>query len=413
MFTKPMIRILAAIMTVFLIPGIGLQLVRGNAQAGLQTQPDQAVANQSRAGTIPYLGTLKDASGQPVPDGDYDFTFSLYAAETGEVLLWIEMQTGVPVRNGTFQAQLGSVQALPPAALDRNNRWLEVAVRRSGEGDFTTLIPRQRLTSTAPNSPSAASPCPHNHFGEQWLGSGIDGLMVSTTGYVGLQGWSTSYIGVVGISTPYSFVWPQGRSYGVLGYSYTDHGVYGRTAADWSYHSGVYGEASQSNANGVTGENTGGGVGVYGKTNGGHAGYFAGEVDVFGPFYASGTKSAVVLTQDYGWRNLYTVESTGVWFEDFGSAQLVDGQAVVTFDPIFVQTVNLTVTYHVYLTPLGDCPLFVAEKTPTSFTIQAMGGQTCAIAFDYRLVARRLGYEEVRVDQAPSPYEEGNLSPKE
>ena len=94
------------------------------------------------------------------------------------------------------------------------------------------------------------------------------------------------------------------------------------------------------------------------------------------------------------------MESPQNWFEDFGSAQLVNGQATVPIEPIFAQTVNLTETYHVFLTPLGDCPLYVSGKTQTSFSVKAMGGQTCSIAFDYRIIAKRQGYEGLRLDPA-------------
>jgi hypothetical protein len=124
-------------------------------------------------------------------------------------------------------------------------------------------------------------------------------------------------------------------------------------------------------------------------------------VDELGNTDALGTKSAVVTTPSYGQRKLYAVESPEVWFEDFGTAQLTDGLATVMIEPVFAQTVNLS-EYHVFLTPLGDCPLYVAEKTPAAFTVKAMGGQACRITFDYRIVARRLGYESVRLETATS-----------
>jgi hypothetical protein len=112
------------------------------------------------------------------------------------------------------------------------------------------------------------------------------------------------------------------------------------------------------------------------------------------------TKSAIVNTTSYGDRKLYAVESPGNWFEDFGSGQLQHGKATVAIDPIFAQTVNLTETYHVFLTPLGDCVLYVSGKTPSSFTIRASGGGACDIAFDYRIIAKRLGFENVRLEPA-------------
>ena len=114
---------------------------------------------------------------------------------------------------------------------------------------------------------------------------------------------------------------------------------------------------------------------------------------------ASGTKAAVVDTQDYGRRKLYAMESPEVWFEDFGSGTLVDGVATVAIEPIFAETVNLE-EYHVFLTPLGDCHgLYVAAKTSISFEVRELGSGTSNVSFDYRIVAQRLGYEDVRLEE--------------
>ena len=88
-----------------------------------------------------------------------------------------------------------------------------------------------------------------------------------------------------------------------------------------------------------------------------------------------------------------------MWFEDFGTGLLSDGSATVDIDPIFAQTVNTEATYHVFLTPLGDTPgLYVAEKAAGHFVVKEVLGGVSNIAFDYRIVAKRLGYEEVRLE---------------
>jgi hypothetical protein len=52
----------------------------------------------------------------------------------------------------------------------------------------------------------------------------------------------------------------------------------------------------------------------------------------------------------------------------------------------------------VFLTPNGDCKgLFVTQKTPTSFEVRELGGGTSNIAFDYRVMARRQAYENIRL----------------
>lgn len=129
------------------------------------------------------------------------------------------------------------------------------------------------------------------------------------------------------------------------------------------------------------------------------------SVNESGNTVATGTKSAVVETESHGRRLLYAMESPQNWFEDFGGGQLQDGEATIEFEPVYAETVNLVEPYRVFLTPLGDCQLYVAEKTPASFTVRAMGGQPCNIAFDYRVVALRNGYEQLRLE-APAVVED-------
>jgi hypothetical protein len=94
----------------------------------------------------------------------------------------------------------------------------------------------------------------------------------------------------------------------------------------------------------------------------------------------------------------YAVQSTENWIEDFGSAELRDGAATVSIDPLFAQTVNTDVAYHVYLTPNGDTQgLYVTEKQPGSFVVRETGGGRSSIAFDYRIVAKRKGHEAERL----------------
>jgi hypothetical protein len=133
-------------------------------------------------------------------------------------------------------------------------------------------------------------------------------------------------------------------------------------------------------------------------TKGGHFGGIC-EIDVSGNFGCTGSKSAVVPV-DGGTRKvaLYAVEAPENWFEDIGSAQLSSGAATVQLESTFAQTVNSGMEYHVFLTPNGDCKgLYVANKTADSFEVRELGGGKASIAFDYRIVARRKGYETIRL----------------
>jgi hypothetical protein len=145
-----------------------------------------------------------------------------------------------------------------------------------------------------------------------------------------------------------------------------------------------------------------------------NAGVLVFRVDEGGNVWAAGnadldqgTKSAIVQTQEYGRRKLYCMESPGVWFEDFGTAQLANGQATVTIEPLFLQTINTGVPYHVFLTPLGDCNgLYVTNKTATSFEVRELGGGSANVGFDYRIVAKRLGFEDLRLEPPDPPDKE-------
>jgi len=76
------------------------------------------------------------------------------------------------------------------------------------------------------------------------------------------------------------------------------------------------------------------------------------SVDDLGNMITTGSKSTRIQTTKSGSRLLYAIESPEVWFEDIGSATLLDGQVEVIIDPIFAQTVNLD-DYQVFLTPIS------------------------------------------------------------
>jgi len=123
------------------------------------------------------------------------------------------------------------------------------------------------------------------------------------------------------------------------------------------------------------------------------------SIDNFGNLACSGTKSAVVPV-DGGSRRvaLYAVEAPENWFEDFGTGRLSNGEAIIRLEPTFAQTVNTGEDYHVFLTPRGECEgLYVAEVTGDAFTVRELHHGVSNVVFDYRIVARRKGYESIRL----------------
>lgn len=157
-----------------------------------------------------------------------------------------------------------------------------------------------------------------------------------------------------------------------------------------------------------------GGVGVYGSATTGaremnnSAGVFGYSDDGYG-VYSDGTLGstgplvAVAPTRDYGHREVYAVASAENWFEDVGEGRLAGGETTVRLDPVFAQTVDTGAGYHVFLTPLGDRGLYVAEKSGDSFVVRGLGEAGEDIAFDWRIVAKRRGHGAKRLAPAPDP----------
>ena len=121
-------------------------------------------------------------------------------------------------------------------------------------------------------------------------------------------------------------------------------------------------------------------------------------INVSGDLACSGSVTAIVHAGGSRQVALNTISSPEDWFEDAGAGQLSNGEALVNIEAVFGETVNTGVEYRVFLTPNGDCKgLYVAQKSPTSFVVRELGGGHSSIAFDYRIMAKRVGYEKVRL----------------
>lgn len=72
-----------------------------------EQEPDSVVVS------IPYFGTLNNEAGQPVADGAYAFTFTLYETESGGEPLWAETQEGVMVQGAPSRYCWGVCMGFP------------------------------------------------------------------------------------------------------------------------------------------------------------------------------------------------------------------------------------------------------------------------------------------------------------
>lgn len=405
-----------------------------------------------------YQGYLED-NGAPVNE-PCDFEFSLWDSSgagvppTGGIQIGTtEPISSLPVTDGLFSYPLNAWNAFGSDAFNGQRRYLQIAVRCPiNSGDFTTLAPRQLLTAapyalslrpgaiisatqnnalltvvntytadthgsaisargSSPTAPVIAAY--HEGTGHALYGSsdsgyptiggvnagngvGVDGRSTGGNGVYGYTGSSTNGIGVVGLQTGYSTSdlgnwWKPGGFFGGR------NGVAGVTKVDSGI--AVFGSDISANGGWAGYFRSDNGVGVYASVPAGHAG-----------FNTNGTKPAVVRT-DEGARLMYSEESTQIWFSDYGFAQLQDGTAVISIDPLYAQTVNLDEPYHVFLQAYGDVDLYVNGRTAGQFTVHMRDGDANA-EFSYRIVALRLGHEGLRMDPAPWADNDPNLYPE-
>ncbi len=237
----------------------------------------------------------------------------------------------------------------------------------------------------------------------------------------GVAGDSPAGNGVAGFSDSGDAVagYSDSLGTGVFGYSATGDAIYGESAGGLNT-SGLVGQATAFEGVGVSayGSNsasaltatsyddtayifspsTTGAQVLFAGDAGGHGCTIWGSSSI-GDFICTGSKSAMVPLSNSHWVRLYAVESPENWFEDFGSGHLSDGSTVVALDPTFADTLSSTADYHVFLTANGDSRgLYVFAKAARSFEVREQGGGKSSIAFDYRIVARRKGYENIRME---------------
>jgi hypothetical protein len=220
------------------------------------------------------------------------------------------------------------------------------------------------------------------------LGGG-DAIQASTLGKVGIYGQAFSQSNEAATTNPGAGIWgdtgvPVGSGFaGVLGTA--DNNIAG------FFRNNSSGPAALSAEN----RSTTVGALVF-QTSG-----FGGNclIDVGGDLSCDGTVSGIV-SADGGARKvaLYAMLSAENWFEDAGSGQLANGFTRVELDSTFAQTVNTAAGYHVFLTPKGDSEgLYVTNETPQGFEVHEQRGGHSNIAFDYRIMAKRSGYENLRL----------------
>jgi len=129
--------------------------------------------------------------------------------------------------------------------------------------------------------------------------------------------------------------------------------------------------------------------------------YLGGDVTIAGGYTASGTKSAVVPTLNYGIVKLYGVEAPEVLFSDRGRAQLINGEATVKLDPAYLECIepDTDLTPWLFRTEvygLGES-IRVVEWGDNYFKVKEENGGTSNRKFGWWHEAVRKGYAGIRL----------------
>jgi hypothetical protein len=220
------------------------------------------------------------------------------------------------------------------------------------------------------------------------------GIGLYGTGGTGVAGFASGYgmygqhagASILGSEIPYAGIWGDTNAFGYAGVAGTGQdGVGGIFLSDSpSGYSALIAANYSSNGPIFSAENIANAVSC--------------RIDQNAQLHCDGGIGAMVHL-DSGKRKvaLSAIQSPENWFEDFGSAQLTNGVAVIQLDPDFIQTVNTEKDYKVFPVPNGDCKgLYVTAKSADSFEVRELGGGSSNIRFDYRITAIRRNYERVR-----------------
>jgi len=284
-----------------------------------------------------------------------------------------------------------------------------------GGGDITSVWPGDGTLAGGGDfgDVSLSVSNPFYLYGDGVLPEGVINGIDGSTGNAGVLGndWRGAQ-GATGAggSGPWGFL---GGQYGAYGTN-QDFGNYGYLGSG-SY--GVYGENMLGNY-GCLGSND---HGVYGESYRGDYGYVGGSQrglygrningnwgsigsNSYGVYYSgglggSGDKSCIVRTS-VGPVALYCQESPESWFEDFGEGTLKNGRAHIELDALFLETVTIDEQNPMKVfVQLHDetCNGVAVKKGSTGFDVIELADGRSNGTFDYRIVAKRAGYETVRL----------------
>lgn len=114
-----------------------------------------------------------------------------------------------------------------------------------------------------------------------------------------------------------------------------------------------------------------------------------------GDTYVYGTKNAIVPTSN-GMAAINAYETAEYYFGDIGKAKTdKNGQVLIQLDPLFLETINTSIPYHVFVSPYENANVWVEQMDQNSFIVKSSKPN---IEFSWEIKAKRKGYENHRLE---------------
>jgi len=112
-------------------------------------------------------------------------------------------------------------------------------------------------------------------------------------------------------------------------------------------------------------------------------------------------------------KEMFAMQSPYSEFVFSSSSELINGEAIINFDPDTCELIDENQPLKVNITLTGECGgIFVKEKSATGFVVKELNGGTSTSTFDWMVIAKRK-FATTSPQSSPSQGEEGVPSPLE
>ena len=122
-----------------------------------------------------------------------------------------------------------------------------------------------------------------------------------------------------------------------------------------------------------------------------------GVTTIYSDLTVKGTKNRAVDTENYGTRLLNAYETAECYFGDIGKATTGENCKVkINLNPIFLETVDTSQDYHVFLSKYGRGDIWVSELHEDYFIVES---ENPNLEFSFEIKAKQKDYVDTRLEE--------------